>query len=193
MDENIENSEQIVKKAITHYPVHHRNPFADTMVFEKRKKMVHATGFKRQQIVDDETGEVTGHTQMVEYREVDREKFVKLYSENMRFFFDLSKSEMACFMYLLHMARKDKDMVQFVLSDASAITGIKDYKTINKAVCKLIAKNIIARTETQSVYFINPSIFFNGNRATFVKEIRSKDEMSNSELGMSAIKHLKGK
>ena len=47
-------------------------------------------------------------------------------------------------------------------------------QTFYRGVEELIEKGFIARHRSAGWYFTNPAMFFNGNRARFVKEYRTK-------------------
>ena len=176
--------------ALFHYPAHYKTPFENTVILDKKKKMIHGKGMRTQHLVDPESGEVTGHTQLVEYKDVDKEQFFKMYTKNIKLFFELTKAEMATFLYIASIANKDKDVIRLDINKASKFTG-NAYLTVNKAICKLIENKIIAKTDIQSLYYINTAIFFNGSRVTFSKKIETQDKISSAEIGNEGIKSLK--
>ncbi|EPI9236239.1 hypothetical protein ACTD34_004674, partial [Yersinia enterocolitica] len=64
---------------------------------------------------------------------------------------------------------KAKDIAaqcDFNLSNPVYYRGIKE----------LIDKKIIAQSKSKYIYYINPAVLFNGDRAKFIEEIRVKEE-----------------
>ncbi|MDK7255130.1 hypothetical protein QP437_09695, partial [Haemophilus sp. UMB1048] len=64
--------------------------------------------------------------------------------------------------------------------------------TISKAVYyrglkELLEKKMIAKSVKKYIFYINPAIVFNGDRARFVKEIRIKEEEKQREADLKSI------
>jgi hypothetical protein len=63
-----------------------------------------------------------------------------------------------------------KDQVLFDLKDCMKFTGYNSKQSVYLGVSELLKNNFIARTPKAYTFFINPSIFFNGNRLVMVNE-----------------------
>lgn len=125
---------------------------------------------------------------IVQTKEVDREEFIKLYTSQVKAYFDLTKTAYKVFFIFLCIYQDaiGKDCFylsckkamnlslkidQFILSESIFYRGIKE----------LIEKKIIAKTNEKNWYFINPAIVFNGDRARFISEIiKKKEEIKNT-------------
>lgn len=120
---------------------------------------------------------------IVQTKEVDKEEFIKLYTSQVRAYFDLTKTAYKVFFIFLCIYQDaiGKDFVylsckkamnlslkidQFILSESIFYRGIKE----------LIENKILAKTNEKNWYFINPAIVFNGDRARFISEIVKKKE-----------------
>jgi hypothetical protein len=151
------------------------NPFLEKAIFEikssiKRKNIL-ATQTERKAVlaaVNTDTGEILGHTAFVRQIEYEDKKFVKLYLNEFKVFFDLSKSAMKVLEYILTQIQPNSDRLIFIMKNCEEYTSLTQ-PTISSALSNLCQNQVIARSETASMYFINPTILFNGNRVTFMR------------------------
>ena len=67
-------------------------------------------------------------------------------------------------------------MFIFLMSECKDFTGYKGEKSIYIGLASLVEKKIIARGPSDSVYFINPMVAFNGDRVTFAKSYIKKQK-----------------
>lgn len=131
------------------------------------------------QAVNNE-GEILGHTQFVKQIEVDEDQFAKIYLSNFSAFFDLQQSSIKVFGYILTQLKPNKDEFIFDREECMQYTEYKSDTSVFKGLTELLKNNIIARGKTDYRYFINPMIFFNGNRITFAKTyIKKREESEN--------------
>jgi hypothetical protein len=130
------------------------------------------------QAFDKNTGELLGHTQFIRQIEVDEEKFTKMYLSQFSAFWELNKSSIRVFGYIMTELVPKKDMFPFFINKCMKYTGYKNKKQIYEGLAGLVSKNIIARTEYDSWYYINPMIAFNGDRVTFAKTYVKKKPKS---------------
>jgi predicted transcriptional regulator len=165
------------KRGVKNSPKYAINPFIDRLVVKTRGRKV--TVARGSSLVDLETGEIQGMTEIAQIVEVDEGQFVKLFTKDLAFWFDLNKSAMRVFGALLATVQKEsigRDLVFFDhTSDQTKEFGMSK-QTFYRGVEELIEKGFIARHRSAGWYFINPSMFFNGNRARFVKEYRTKTD-----------------
>lgn len=151
------------------------NPFIDRLVVKTRGRKV--TVARGSTLVDMQTGEIEGVTEIAQIVEVDEGQFVKLFTKDLAIWFDLNKSAMRVFGALLATVQKEsigRDLVFFDhTSDQTKEFGMSK-QTFYRGVEELIEKGFIARHRSAGWYFTNPAMFFNGNRARFVKEYRTK-------------------
>jgi hypothetical protein len=101
--------------------------------------------------------------------------------------FDLSKAGIKMFAYVANQVTPNKDTFDVDFDECKAFTGYKGTSTILSALAELMENKFIARGPNPYKYYINPTIFFNGDRLTFIEqyEVESKEENS-VEIGKTA-------
>ncbi|WEF13840.1 hypothetical protein M9782_17475 [Pectobacterium actinidiae] len=160
------------------------NPFCfeTELKIETRKKNL--TVSRGTELIERKDTSKSYFANIVHTQEVDKEEFIKLYTSQIKAYFDLTKTAYKVFFIFLRIyqdaIRKDhfylsckkamslaEKIDHFVLSESIFYRGIKE----------LIEKRFIAKTNEKNWYFINPAIVFNGDRARFVSEIIKKKEV----------------
>ena len=129
-------------------------------------------------LVNQNSGEVHG-THVTTYKRVDGAQFVKLFTANIAMTFDLSSAGIKAFSVLLWVVQnralsKDEiDLDSFVLADfieahqASKQPLRLSLATLKRGINELEKAQIVAKTQRQGRYFINPNFVFNGDRIAF--------------------------
>lgn len=157
---------------------HKENPFlanAITTIKTRKKRLTVAQGST---IIDNETGEATAETVIAQVVEVDDGLFVKLFTKDLQNFFDLSSAALKTFGFILKTVQDEainRDKVYIDYNDSETLKAFKlSERVFFYGVKELIEKKFIAKSLNPNFYFINPSLFFNGDRCKFVKEYRIK-------------------
>ncbi|MGI8464457.1 hypothetical protein [Pectobacterium punjabense] len=121
---------------------------------------------------------------IVHTQEVDKEEFIKLYTSQIKAYFDLTKTAYKVFFIFLRIYQDAIGKDHFYLSCKKAMSLAEkiDHFALSESIFyrgvkELIEKRIIAKTNEKNWYFINPAIVFNGDRARFVSEIIKKKEV----------------
>lgn len=71
------------------------------------------------------------------------------------------------------------------MDKALTYTSYSHRSHVLTGLSNLVECGIIARTAYEYEYFINPLVFFNGNRVTFAKTyIKKKKEVDKAQLGL---------
>jgi hypothetical protein len=72
------------------------------------------------------------------------------------------------------------------MDKALAYTNYGHRNNIATGISNLLECGIIARTPYDNEYFINPLVFFNGNRVTFAKTYvkKRKEQLDKSQLAL---------
>lgn len=156
------------------------NPFIEpSTITTRRKRTVVVKGGKA--IVDKETQQTEDLAEVVMVREVDDQQFVKLFTQNLRVFFDLSPVAMKLLQVVLHQVQRtvnnDKIMLNLALVEAYFTQTHQDplsKTSFHRAIRELLDKKFLAESVISGLYFINPHLFFNGDRVRFVQEFRRK-------------------
>ncbi len=160
------------------------NPFignADiSMPFPTRRKWTTVKGGK--DIVDRETGIVESTAEITQVRWVDEEEFVKIFTRNLKLFFDLKPSTYKMLQVVLWQLQKIPNEDRILLN----MTVTEEYftqteqksmakTTFHSCINELMGKNFIAQSYYGAgMYFINPHLFFNGDRVKFTQEFRKR-------------------
>jgi hypothetical protein len=175
------NMETNTYNKIKGYTANKQNPFiGETMThIEVGNKIIMAT-HKDHDLLIDSNGDVKGHTILAVKRKVDKAQFMKVYYEAFRSLYNLSKSALRTFGFIAEIVKdtpnKDTFMIDFELCK---ITTGYSRKTINSALAELIGYKFIARGPNPYIYYLNPTIFFNGDRLTLL-ETYELDESPNA-------------
>lgn len=152
------------------------NPFTNGIMLPLKKKKI-GTKFIDQ---TDDSG-VIRTTEVAEFTEVDEEEFIKIYTKQMKGLFELTPSTYRLMQVIFAQVQKmpGRDTIYLNLRIAQeyfTMTGQKSVSkpTFHRSIKELCEKKIIASSLDRNLYFINPTIIFNGDRVRFVKEVRKK-------------------
>jgi len=161
--------------------LHAQNPFMGALSEMKtRNKRVTVRGGKA--IVDTETGEFEDVAEIVSVHSVDKTQFVKLFTSNLKQFFNLKPTTYRMVQVVLYQLGNtpQRDTIYLNVDVAEEYFTATDQKPIARssyfnAIKELIQKRFIAESTKPNLYWINPALFFNGDRVRFVKEYRNRD------------------
>jgi len=143
------------------------------------KKYKNSSGTSKKAILQavDNDGQVLGHTSFIRQIEVDEEQFTKVYLSRFSAFWDLKIQAIRVFGYIMTKLVPKQDMFHFFIDECMEHTNYKSEKSIYIGLASLLDCGIIARGRTDSLYFINPMIAFNGDRVTFANTyIKTQNE-----------------
>jgi len=161
------------------------NPFIENMVIPMGSKSVklQSLGKNDNIVVNQGTGEQMG-TAITTYREVDADKFVKLFVGNIALTFDLNSAGIKAFNVLMWMVQYKaiaKDMVYLGELELEQFLDenpqVKEFKraTFSRGLKQLVDGKILAHAQRPGSYFLNPSFCFNGSRLAFTNIIEKKN------------------
>ncbi|MCD8401382.1 replication/maintenance protein RepL [Tenacibaculum dicentrarchi] len=183
------NKKNRANSSINEFKLNIKNPFLEDAVEQinskivKKYKTATKTGEKAiLKAIDENTGEILGHTQFIRQIEVDEEQFTKIYLSNFSAFFDLKPQALKVFGYILTQLVPNKDGFYFFSDECQEYTGYKSKTSIRIGLTSLLENKIIARGRNDVAYFVNPMVAFNGNRITFAKTYVKKQESKNKEI-----------
>lgn len=175
---NPKSLSQVVKSRKKDVLVYTSNPFwGATHVKIGAKKITMAGGF----IAKDDTGESISIAGIHRYEEVDEEQFVKLFTKNSALFFDLTRPGQKLLRFLLTIlqGQPGKDGIWLTWRDCEdwinthGVTGLSR-PSYHRALAELLHKKLIAESDKTNHYWINPHVFFNGDRLVYIQEYRIK-------------------
>jgi len=169
----METEKGIIK--LSNYKKHDSNPFVEAALEQVKGKTVKKyrsatnTGEKAILQAQDDEGNILGHTSFIRQIEIDEDKFAKIYLSNFSQFYDLGRQAIRVFGYVMTKLVIGQDMFIFLLDECKEYVGIKSKAVVYKGLAQLVDSKIIARGPTDTLYYINPMVVFNGSRITFAK------------------------
>lgn len=163
---------------------HKTNPFLDEMNLKLKGKSVRISQFgsnNEVEVVNKTTGKITG-THLVTTKPVDSEEFVKIFSKNVGFIFDLRPSGVKALQVLISNMQAHSQNDHIVSLDKWSLEEWNDLNqnkivslsTFTRGIKELENAKIIAKTLKKGSYFINPNFLFNGDRVAFSTVIERK-------------------
>lgn len=126
-------------------------------------------------LVNSETGEIQSNIAgFWESEEVDSTKFVKLFIQGVKALKDLTGSGTKVFevLYLKVQENIGKDQIQMSFAGVDQALTPMSEATYTRGMRELTEKGFIAATPIQSMFWLNPTFIWNGDRLAFVKEYR---------------------
>lgn len=154
------------------------NPFVDTALLNQLSgaKNVYYTQTTQHSLIDLKTQEITpAQTQIIKTVRADKEQFVKIYTTHLKAFFELNQTAYKILQYVLYTVQNEAintDRVYLNLTSAQAyfaqIGQTCSSSSYYKGMKDLVVKLFIAETTSQNLYYINPKLFFNGDRVQFL-------------------------
>lgn len=154
-----------------------KNPFIQAEAqYKTSKKRTVVKGGKM--VVDKQSGHVEETAELVTCHEVDSEQFVKLYTRDLKTLFSLTSSAMRLLQLVLKQVQGGigKDTIMLNVKIMEKYFTELDMKPMSKptfyrCLGEMIDKSFIApTTDSRDLFYINPSLFFNGDRVRLVKE-----------------------
>jgi len=153
---------------LSDYGTHTENPFMhDLSKVNLKTKKIRLNGDRY--VNDDGINLVTKDIYKIE--EYDPTKYTKVFHENMKEFYPLKDSSFKVFLYMTKLLKPNKIEVTFYREECVEEVGISE-TTVYRALAQLVEHDFIARTRKDHLFYINPNLFFNGDRVRFIKEFR---------------------
>lgn len=164
-------------------PTYKENPFMTEIAVKVRKKRL--TVARGSSLIDGDTGEIQGVTEVSQVIPVDETQFVKLFTAEIGAFFDLSSAGIKAFCSVMYAVQKSpgKDLVYMDLETLPEPFTLSR-QTFLRGVQELIENKFLAKHVSANWYFLNPNIFFNGDRVRFVREYRKVKKTDNYTIDM---------
>ncbi|AYL60974.1 MULTISPECIES: hypothetical protein [Citrobacter] len=160
------------------------NPFCFEIELKIETRKRNLTVSRGAELIERKDTSKTYFANIVHTQEVDKEEFIKLYTSQIKAYFDLTKTAYKVFFIFLRIYQDAIGKDHFYLSCKKAMSLAEkiDHFALSESIFyrgikELIEKRIIAKTNEKNWYFINPAIVFNGDRARFVSEIIKKKEI----------------
>lgn len=156
------------------------NPFMAGAEIRTSTKTVRTRSTPRD-LLDPETGEIVGATVIHTIEERDEEHFVKVFAEGVRAAFDLTKTGARVFNTVLAEYQSSKmtggyaDSLTLFFFDEGLNGRAIDMseKSFQRGLKELLSKGFLA-PKAPNQFWVNPALFFKGDRVTFAREYRIK-------------------
>ncbi|RZK76829.1 MAG: hypothetical protein EOO85_10335 [Pedobacter sp.] len=172
-----------VYKKVNEHSLNKANPFLeDTIQHIERGEKTLLFGQKQPDLIIDSNSQVKGHSLFARRIPIDKAKFMKVFMTGLSNWFDLSKAGIKVFAYIANQVKPNRDTFDLDFDECKAFTGYKGTSTILSALAELMENKFIARGPNPYKYYINPTIFFNGDRLTFIEQYEVEDKNSDLEI-----------
>jgi hypothetical protein len=153
-------------------PIYEVSPFVPNVTV-RTKRVTNKRG--DMMMVQPETGEITAQIAgFWEAKEVDEEKFVKLFINGVKALAELSPAGTKAFSILYAAIQEaiGKDRVYVSFNSIDQNKQKMSRATFTRGFTELVEKEFIAPCVDLNWYFINPAFVWNGDRLAFVQEYR---------------------
>lgn len=152
------------------------NPLANSKAITVRNRYVR-TGHGRE-LIDAQTGEMGTYVSLVHtLAQKDEAQFVKIFSDGIKAAFELTKTAARVFNVVLEQYEREPmtkgyaDSIYLAWFDGGLSgqnVGLSE-ATFNRGMRELVQKGFIY-PRSPSLYWVNPNLFFKGDRVIFIKE-----------------------
>lgn len=154
------------------------SPFLQSVEVPVKKSRVRS-GLSERPLIDGESGEVIAASVIHQIQETDTDQFVKVFSAGIALAYELSRTGQRVFQAILREYEKTPmhggyaDEVYLVWFDGGLDGRALDMSeyTFNRGLRELLDKSFIS-PRSPGRFWVNPSLFFKGDRVMFVKEFR---------------------
>jgi hypothetical protein len=155
------------------------NPLVEGTVVTSKERSV-ASGM-RSKLVDPVTGEVAAMSSIHRVKQVDDAEFVKVFAEGVKAMYGLTRTGMRVFQAILEEYQSTKmnggyaDSIYIHWFDGGLCgreLGFSE-RTFQNGLKELLLNKFIA-PRSANLYWVNPALFFKGDRVAFIKEYRVK-------------------
>jgi len=155
-----------------------QNPFAGGTGVPVKQKLVKSS-FKPEGLANIETGEIVGVSMIHSIEHIDSDHFVKIFSAGIAATYELTKTGQRVFHAVLQVYENAPMSGGFIDSVYLAwfddgLSGQKlemSEKTFQRGLKELLANEFIS-PKAPNLFWVNPALFFRGDRVLFMKEYR---------------------
>ena len=166
---SLENSRR-GKRGIKHES-YKTNPFMMNVAMRDKTKLYRRGNMA---LINTDTGEIQEGSiaGFWEAQQVDATKFVKLYVNGVRALAELTSAGTKVFeiLYLKMQEIIGRDQVHMSFASIDQDVTPISKATYMRGLAELVAKGFLAASHMPTLYWINPSFLWNGDRLTFVKQ-----------------------
>ena len=153
------------------------------------KERVVKVGSARE-LVDTSTGEVSNVNAIYQRKVVDSERFAKIYIDGVAKTFGLTKTAQRVFQIILKVCEKDTDSLWLNFMLASKMDDGLQERTYHRGLLELLNVGFLAYSDVPNKFWINPHLFFNGDRVKFITEYVKESSISKDMADRAALEKL---
>ena len=174
-------------------PTH--NPLVEPQQLKTKRRLVKSG--RSEDLVNPATGEITGVSAIHQIEERDDAEFVKVFAAGVAASYELTKTAQRVFQVVLDqyqrtpMSRGYADVVNlFWFGDGieGRVVGMSE-KTFQRGLKELLEKRFLWAKDPAS-FWVNPALFFKGDRVLFIKEYRRRKPTQSDELELRGQQRL---
>lgn len=163
------------------------NPLVEPQQIQVKRRWVKSG--RSEELVNPATGEISGVAAIHQVEERDDAEFVKVFAAGVKAIYDLTKTASRVFQVVLEtyqsepMSKGFADSIYLAWFDgglSGQSIGMSE-ATFNRGMRELVDKGFIY-PRSPSLFWVNPSMFFKGDRVLFIKEYRRKRGSSADEV-----------
>lgn len=122
------------------------------------------------ELVDVSTGEISNVNAIYQRKIVDSERFAKIYLDGLAKTFDMTKTAQRVFQSILKLCEKDTDSLWLNFMLVSKHDPDMPESTFYRGLKELLDREFVAHSDVPNKFWINPHLFFNGDRVKFITE-----------------------
>jgi len=151
------------------HTIYKENPFLDKLRIKEGIKISKIANVEHFKLIDTNNNKIDKDSKVVYAKEVsfDKTGFTKVFNNDLMFLNDLSKTGLKLFTYLLkYKLEYNRDTIIVNINEAIEKLNYKQSakKEFNKAITELIELDIFARSTESNIFYLNPAIFYRGER-----------------------------
>lgn len=158
------------------------NPLVQPQFLKTRRRLVKSG--RSEDLINATTGEITGVATIHQIEERDDAEFVKIFAAGVAATYDLTKTAQRVFQVVIDlyqqtpMSRGYADAIDlFWFGDGIEGRDLDmSEKTFQRGLKELLLKSFLY-PKTPSSFWVNPGLFFKGDRVLFIKEYRRRSAL----------------
>ena len=163
------------------------NPFIQSVTIPVKKFRVRS-GLSERPLVDAESGELVATSVIHQMQEMDTDQFVKVFAAGIALAYALGRTGQRVFQAVLQEYEQTPmhggfaDAVYLAWFDqglSGRSIGMSE-KTFNRGLRELLDKGFIS-ARTPGVYWVNPALFFKGDRVMFINDYRRSARITTTQ------------
>jgi hypothetical protein len=174
------------------------NPLVSAQEIKTKKRYVRSG--RSDELMSTSTGEIMGVSTIHQIEERDDADFVKVFAAGVAASYELNKTTQRVFQVVLNQYQKTPmsrgfadsvDLFWFGNGIEGQDAGMSE-KTFQRGLKDLLDKKFIS-PKSPSSFWVNPALFFKGDRVLFIKEYRKRTKDLSVERDPKTIDFIAGK